>query len=380
LIALLAGLLAIALSVFGLTRGTGGRDPLPVATVKKTPTPRPAAPAASPRAPAAPAAPAVPAAVRAQADRMSRTQQVAQLLLVGFEGTDLTAPIFRELRTRGWGGLLMTSDNVLSPDQGAVLAGEARAVARIPPLVATDGVAGFELPPQSPEDSVRAVRADARSRAARFRAAGVNLVFAPRADVGVEASEGTFGDDPQQVARLAKAAAEGWRAGRVIAAPGRFPGEGAVNQDPVEGPATVGLSPEELELRDLVPFRALARRSRAVVVSSAAFPAYDPVTPAALTPAIVRGLLREELKFTGVAISDDLAGLTAATGATPGRAAVAALRAGVDMVQVPDPAQREPVLRAILAARIPPARLREALLRVLAMKRAAGLRGTSGRG
>lgn len=376
LIALLAGLLAIAAAIFGLTRGTEGGDPLPVATVKRTPTPKQAAPSASPRASAAAA---VPAAVRAQAARMSRTQQVAQLLLVGFEGTNLTASIFRELRTRGWGGLLMTSDNVLSPDQGAGLAGEAAAVARVPPLVAMDGVPGFELPTQSSEDSVRAVRADARSRAARFRAAGVNLVFAPRADVGFhDGIEPTFGDDPQRVARLAAAAAAGWRSGRVIAAPGRFPGEGAITQDPVDGPAAVALSPDELEMRDLVPFRALVGEARAVVVSSAAFSAYDPVTPAALTPAIVRDLLREDLGFKGVAISDDLAGLTAATGATAGQAAVEALRAGVDMVQVPDPAQREAVLRAVLAARIPPERLREALLRVLVMKRAAGLRRVAG--
>jgi beta-N-acetylhexosaminidase len=131
----------------------------------------------------------------------------------------------------------------------------------------------------------------------------------------------------------------------------------------------VGLSREELAARDLVPYARLVTQAPALVVSSAAFTAYDPVTPAALTPAIVRGLLRDELGFTGVAITDDLAGVTAATGGTAGEAAEAALRAGADMVQVSDPAEAEAAYRHVLAAKLPAARLREALHRVLALKR-----------
>lgn len=333
--------------------------------------------AAAPTPPPRRAEPAVPAAVRAQAAALPLARQVAQLFLVGFEGTDATSPFFAELRERGWGGVLMTADNVLSPDQGALLAGEAAVASDVPPLVAAPGAAGFELPEQSPADSPSAVRAQASDAASRLRAAGVNLVLAPRADVGTQTSEGTFGDEPEAVAARVVAAVRGWRAGGVVPAPGRFPGEAGVSQDPLEGPATVGLSRAELRARDLVPYRQAARRAPAIVLSSSAFSAYDPVTPAALTPEIVQGLLRDELGFTGVAITDDLAGVTAATGGTLGEAAVEAIRAGADMVQISDPEGRDAAYGAVLAAvrarRIRPQRLREAVLRVLSLKRAAGL-------
>jgi beta-N-acetylhexosaminidase len=341
-----------------------------------TPARERATPAAAPTTTPAPpretrARPArVPAAVRAQAARMSRAQQVAQLFLVGFEGTDASA--FPALRSRGWGGLLMTADNVLSPDQGAVLLGEAAVEWKIRPLVAATDVAGLEGPVQSPQDRPAVVRRLARSRAAALRAAGVSLVLAPDANVGFEAAEGTFGDDPKRVAALADAAVRGFRAGGVVPAPGRFPGEGAANQDPLEGPSTVGLSADELAARDLLPFRRVARSAPAVVVSSAAFSAYDPVTPASLTPAIVEDLLRGELGFQGVAVSAELAGVTASTGGSVADAAVQALRAGIDMVQISEPADAEAAYRAVLEARIPRARLQEALLRILALKRAAG--------
>ena len=311
----------------------------------------------------------VPAEVRAQAAAMTRAQQVAQLFLVGFEGTDAT--VFPALRERGWGGLLLTAANAPSADVGAVLAREAAVGTAVPPLVAASGIPGFELPAQSPDDDPEAAEAAALARAQALRAAGITLVLAPVADVGIGTEEVSFGDDPARVARLARAAVRGWRAGGVVAAPGRFPGEGAISQDPLEGPATVGLSREELAARDLRPFRALRRSARALVVSSAAFSAYDPVTPAALTPAIVRDLLRRDLGFTGVAISHDLAGVAAATGGSVAEAAVEALRTGIDMVQIADPADAEAAYRAVLAARIPRERLREALLRVLALKRLA---------
>ena len=122
----------------------------------------------------------------------------------------------------------------------------------------------------------------------------------------------------------------------------------------------------------------MSRPSAALVISSATYSAYDPVTPAALTPAIATGLLRDELDFTGVAISDDVGSLTAATGGTAGEAAAAAIAAGVDLIQIPDPAEVEAAYRHVLTAKIPAARLREALYRVLTLKRSAGLLGKAG--
>ncbi|MGI8623926.1 MAG: glycoside hydrolase family 3 N-terminal domain-containing protein, partial [Solirubrobacteraceae bacterium] len=156
------------------------------------------------------------------------------------------------------------------------------------------------------------------------------------------------------------------------------PGQGAASQDPLDGPATVGLSRVELARRDLRPFRTALRRAPAVTVSSASYTAYDPVTPAALVPGIVRRLLRRVLRFRGVAMTDDVSALATATGESRGRAAVLALKAGIDLVYVPEPAQRsrayDAVLRAARSGRLPRARVRDAVARVLELKRRAGVR------
>jgi len=185
------------------------------------------------------------------------------------------------------------------------------------------------------------------------------------------------GGDAEATARRVTRAVRRARDAGVAVAVGHFPGQGAASQDPLEGPAQVGLSLEDLRTRDLVPFAAVARRARVVVVSSAAFLALDPVTPAALLPRTVKDLLRGELGFGGVAMSDDLAGLEAATGDSAGVAAVAAIDAGIDVVHVPDPAARDEAYRAVLAAvregRLAPARVRDAAARMLALKDALGL-------
>ena len=124
---------------------------------------------------------------------------------------------------------------------------------------------------------------------------------------------------------------------------------------------------------DLSAFRSALQRAPAVVLSSAAFTAYDPVTPAALVPAVTRRLLRQTLRFNGAAITDDLASLAAATGKSEGATAVAALQAGADLVHVPDPRQRGRVYASVLAAarsgRLSKGRLRDAVARVIDLKR-----------
>jgi beta-N-acetylhexosaminidase len=191
----------------------------------------------------------------------------------------------------------------------------------------------------------------------------VTLTIGPDVDVPLAG-----GPDPRQATQIAR------RALRAETPPalGHFPGQGAASQDPLDGPAQVGLTPRELRARDLVPFAAVARRAPVFVVSSASYLAYDPVTPAAQLPAITRDLLRGELRFGGVAMTDDLAGLEAATGQDPGAAAIAAIDAGIDLVYVPDPEAADLAYRAVLAAvrsgDLDAARVRDAAARVLALK------------
>jgi beta-N-acetylhexosaminidase len=165
----------------------------------------------------------------------------------------------------------------------------------------------------------------------------------------------------------------------VVAVLGHFPGEGAASQDPESGPATVGLSLAELRTRDLVPFAAALHSASAIQTSDALFSAIDPVTPAAISPAAV-ALLRQRLQYGGVIVSGDLTAAASYAGTSVGAAAVAALRAGSDMLYVPgDPADQEQAYTAVLLAvrggQLPLRTIAVAVARVLALKRGYGVLG-----
>lgn len=289
---------------------------------------------------------------------------------------------------RSWGGLLVTDANFASATQFRTLVRTlqrraARASRPVPLIVADPALLGTLGPVDAPtlgaEGTPRAARKTSEAAAGRVRTAGVDVVLAPAADLAVGGGPTelrSFGDDPLRVAAFVRASVDGWLAGGVAPVPGRFPGEGAASQDPLEGPATVGLSLDELVARDLRPFAGVVARAPAMQMSAALYAAFDSVTPATLLADAVR-LLRGRLGFRGVVVSADLTAATAATGEDIGAAAVAALNAGCDLLLVPgDRAAQDEAFAAVVAAVrsgvVPKARTDEALRRVTALRSRAG--------
>jgi beta-N-acetylhexosaminidase len=306
-------------------------------------------------------------------------RRVAQLFVAGF--ATRTGP------QRTWGGLLVSDANYASASQlrGLVrrLGRRARRSGSPAPLVFADPADLGGLGPRpAPEIGAEGTQSEARSEALaaarRLRAAGVDAVLAPAGELAVgggPAEARAFGDDPRGVATLVFQAVDGWRAGGVVPVVGSFPGEGAASQDPIEGPATVGLSLEELVARDVRPFAGVVARAPAIQMSAALYAAWDGVTPATILPEAV-ALLRGRLGFRGAVLSADLVATTAATGESVGRAAVQALRAGCDLLLVPGGrAEQDQALRAVAEAvrrgQVPAARVDEALRRLAALRRAA---------
>jgi beta-N-acetylhexosaminidase len=242
-----------------------------------------------------------------------------------------------------------------------------------------------DLPPADPVSRLRSI-AQARTKALdsgkALKGVGVNGVLGPVLDVGSIGSPlgpRAFSDNPQAVARFARASVEGYRRAGMLSAPGHFPGLGAANQLPETGPASVGLSAAELADRDLVPFAAAIHAGApAVLVGNGSYVMDDFVTPASQSPGVIGGLLRRHLGFQGLAIADDLSqGAIISLGSIPD-AAVASIKAGADMVFIDGPrGEQEAAYLALLnAARhgeIPAARLDQAVLRVLTAKERAGL-------
>jgi beta-N-acetylhexosaminidase len=337
----------------------------------------------------------VPRTVGDLVRRLPLERKVSQLFLVGFEGDDLLSPVFGQLRRLDLGGIVVDRRNYAGPQTLGLLAGEARVTAgqarHVPPWVMAPQEGGEfsvfrDLPPAgSPADI--ASPADAGRVAAvagkTLRQLGVTGVLAPVIDVGLETDPAlgarVFSDSPRRVARYAVQSVTAYDRQRMFSAVKHFPGLGTASQPSEEGPAQVGLSDVELEDRDLVPFRAAFRAGApGVVLSHGLYAADDFTIPGSLSRKIVTGLLRDKLKFRGVAITDDLAdpGITALESVPD--AAVKAVRAGADMLWISGSAGDQQaayvaVLRAVRRKRISRARVNQALGRILTAKRRYGL-------
>lgn len=318
-------------------------------------------------------------------------RKVAQLFVIGFSGQDREAPILSNLRRRDWGGLVLQDVNYISATQVKGLIAGLRANARlgrdVPPLIAAaqeggDRSAFADLPPGSQgsvgRKGVAGVAREARAAGKALRALGVTMTLAPSGDVAAEGGpfeKRAFGVDEEFVAKATRAAVQGYLKAKVVPAVGSFPGAGASSQDPDIGPGPVGLSLDELRERDVRPFRAVAGLAPVVRMSNAIYAAFDGVTPATVLPEAVR-LLRS-LGFRGVVMTANLVGTTGVTGGTVPQAALAALKAGVDLIYIPGSADDQEeayqaVLSAVRTGRISPARLDGSLRRVLELKRSYG--------
>jgi len=222
----------------------------------------------------------------------------------------------------------------------------------------------------------------ARAIAEEARAMGVNMNYVPVVDVNTNAANPiintrAFGSDADLVARHGAAFIRGSRDGGVLTCAKHFPGHGDTATDSHSALGAVRVSRERLEAVELKPFRAaVAAGVDAVMSAHVQFPALDPDgLPATLSPRIMSGLLREEMGFAGVAVSDALEMGAIARYFQPGEAVVRAFNAGVDQLLMPrNPARAVAQLReAVEGGAIRLARLDEAVGRILTMKERGGL-------
>ncbi len=331
----------------------------------------------------------VPAEVGEQVGGLSNEEKVDTVLAVGFEGTTADAAGLAKQQ----GGVLVTEENWTGVDAGRQLITELRRTTDTPPLVIARQEGGeyrtfSDLPPAERGvdigDTADPTVAERRGEetAVALNGAGFDLNLAPVADVATLDSpiaDRAFGDDTDLVAEMTAAWVRGCHAGEIACAVAHFPGQGPASGDTDEGPATVSVDEATLAQRDLPPFEAAFREKvEAVVLSHAFFAAYEAVRPASQTEEIAIDLLRNDLGFKGLAITDDLsAGAITGGEGGPKEAAVRALTAGADLLLVSDPAQAEAARKSLLEAvdngDVSEARLDQAAGRVLELKKQLGL-------
>ncbi|MBG7702222.1 glycoside hydrolase family 3 C-terminal domain-containing protein [Streptomyces sp. MC1] len=225
-------------------------------------------------------------------------------------------------------------------------------------------------------------RALGRISGAELRAMGVNQDYSPDADVNVNPANPvigvrSFGADPEAVAGLVAAEVKGYQAAGVAATAKHFPGHGDTAVDSHYGFPVITHSRELWEELDAVPFRAAIRAGiDSIMTAHIQFPALDDSgDPATLSRPILTGILREELGYDGVVITDSLGMQGVRTKYGDDRVPVLALKAGVDQLLNPpslDVAWNA-VLKAVREGELTEARLDESILRILRLKARRGL-------
>jgi beta-N-acetylhexosaminidase len=210
-----------------------------------------------------------------------------------------------------------------------------------------------------------------------LRAAGVTVTFAPVADVPsvrrAALAGRSFSRDPRAVSEAVRDAVRGWRAGGVAATAKHFPGLGGAPSNTDDAIVTIRRSRAALDAVDLPPFAAaIAAGVPLVMVGHARYPALDRFRIASQSRPIIAGVLRQELGFRGVVVTDSLeAEASLATGGIT-KVAERSLRAGADLLLLTGRGSYRPVYEHLLTgARSSPrlrARVQEAAERVLALK------------
>lgn len=307
----------------------------------------------------------------------------ARLFMVGFPGPRIDND-FSALMDDGIYGAILFKRNVEDAAHTAALCRDIKARARRPFILAVDQEGGrvarlrgapyTALPPMRElgqrGDEALAERVG-RLLARELRAVGFDWNFAPVLDVDTNPANPVIGDrsfsrDPDVVARLGVALARGLEAGGVASCGKHFPGHGDTTTD---SHLTLPRLPHDLErLRrvELVPFRAFAQAGLASLMTAhVLFDALDPQLPATMSQRVLHGMLREELGFDGVLVSDDLEMKAIAEHYSVEEAAVQGTLAGVDLFLVchnVDVQRRaiEALVRAVESGRVPRARIEEA--------------------
>jgi beta-N-acetylhexosaminidase len=214
------------------------------------------------------------------------------------------------------------------------------------------------------------------------RYAGIHWTFAPVVDVNVNpdnpiANTRSFGDDPERVARLAEAVMRGMQEHGLAACAKHFPGDGVDDVDQHTVTSVNPLSRQEWHRISGLPFRrAIAAGVWSIMVGHIALPAWDNsqhaggvYRPASISPALVMGLLRGELGFQGLIVTDDMNMGGVAGYAKRQERTVACITAGCDMLLFPKlPDDYVTLLEAVRSRALPEARLDEAVRRILALK------------
>jgi len=333
---------------------------------------------------------------------LSLEQRVGQLMSIAFHGTKITPAVEAMIRQRAAGGLVLRAENADDASALTKLNADLQAIARdakVPPLLMSIDHEGGPVirigrgmtivPGQmqlaATPDPFGAIDTANTITSQELTAAGVRWNLAPVADVNDEPrnpiiANRSFGSDPARVAQLVERSVAAYKAQRMLPTAKHFPGHGSTTTDSHTGLPEIDSDRKRLDSIELVPFKAaIAAGTQAIMSAHIVVPSLDatPSLPVTLSKKVMSDLLRGELGFNGLIVSDDLEmGALASIGEA--QAGLRAFEAGVDhlLFRFDESAQVEGhklIVDAVRAGRISAARLDQSVLRVISLKLSQGL-------
>jgi beta-N-acetylhexosaminidase len=322
---------------------------------------------------------------------------LGELFMAGLPGPALDSSTLDLIGRYGVNNFIYFKRNVESPEQLKKLSADLRnacaASGLAPPLIAIDQEGGTVArlgPPftqfadarvlaESPEPE-KALQDYARVCGAELMGIGVNYNLAPVLDVCPAGKDlfmerRSLGGDPETVGRFGRLVIQELQAHGIAACAKHFPGLGGAVVDPHERLPAVDVKADVIRRRDLLPFReAIAAGVASIMTSHTLYRALDPEEPATLSQIILTGLLRQELGYEGVVITDDLEMGAIERQGEAADAAVQAFGAGADLLLICESHEKvvaalEKTAAAIARKPVLAARLNESLLRVRALRK-----------
>jgi beta-N-acetylhexosaminidase len=315
-------------------------------------------------------------------------RQIGRLLIAGFDGAAIPIELRSVAKEFGLGGVILFARNVVEPEQVAELAFEAaRLVPDLPLWVSIDQEGGrvarlkapfTEWPPMATlgrSDDVSLAERFARALAAELKAVGISLDYAPVLDVHTNPKNPVIGDralaeTPETVARLGAAIVRTLQDAGIAACGKHFPGHGDTSADSHHELPLVEHPPDRLRAIEFVPFKAAIEAGVAAIMTAHVFvPSLDETRPATLSKRIVTTVLREELGYDGIILSDDLEMKAIAQEYAVPEAAVQAIEAGCDGLLIcsgnhdTQAASLEAIVHAVEEERLRLSRVEDALAR-----------------
>ena len=301
---------------------------------------------------------------------MTLEEKIGQMMFVGIHGTALTENTKADLSTIHAGGVILFDRNMENREQVKALNHSLQSFAsstcKVPLFLSVDQEGGLVTrmknaayhAPSATDISATGKQENAYLHANKtgqdIKELGFNLDFAPVLDIGNRMHGRTYGTSPQQVAAFGEQACRGLRDSGILFTIKHLPGMGRSETDPHTDKSIVNVPKETILQEDLLPFRQIIDQyppyQFMVMAGHIRYPAFD-TKPASLSPVILKELLRNQLGYRGIVITDDLNMGAVAEGYTPEEIGIVAIQAGTDiLLSCHDPEIQKRIFRSVVKA------------------------------